>query len=50
VDGSTVVQLAVPGAFGPAAASEQAAAALGRELAARMLAAGAAGLMGERAL
>ncbi|MEY9840731.1 hydroxymethylbilane synthase [Streptacidiphilus sp. EB103A] len=50
VDGSSVVQLSVTGAFGPAVASEQAAAALGRELAARMLAAGAAGLMGERAL
>ena len=48
VDGSAVVQLSVTGAFGPEAASEQAAAALGRELAARMLAAGAAGLMGER--
>ena len=50
VDGSSVVQLSVTGAFGPAVASEQAAAALGRELAARMLAEGAAGLMGERAL
>ena len=48
VDGSSVVQLSVTGAFGPDAASEQAAAALGRELAARMLAEGAAGLMGER--
>jgi hydroxymethylbilane synthase len=48
VDGSSVVQLSVTGAFGPAATSEQAAAALGRELAARMLAEGAAGLMGER--
>ena len=50
VDGSSVVQMSVTGAFGPAVASEQAAAALGRELAARMLAEGAAGLMGERAL
>ena len=49
VDGSSVVQLSATGAFGPEAASEQAAAALGRELAARMLAEGAAGLMGERA-
>ena len=48
LDGSSVVQLSVTGAFGPEAASEQAAAALGRELAARMLAEGAAGLMGER--
>ena len=48
VDGSSVVQLSATGAFGPSAASEQAAAALGRELAARMLAQGAAGLMGER--
>ncbi|MHA6762330.1 hydroxymethylbilane synthase [Streptacidiphilus sp. PAMC 29251] len=48
VDGSSVVQLSVTGAFGPEAASELAAAALGRELAARMLAEGAAGLMGER--
>ncbi|WP_042396537.1 hydroxymethylbilane synthase [Streptacidiphilus carbonis] len=50
VDGSSVVQLSVTGAFGPSVASEQTAAALGRELAARMLAEGAAGLMGERAL
>ncbi|WP_370147631.1 hydroxymethylbilane synthase [Streptacidiphilus sp. EB129] len=49
VDGSSVVQLSATGAFGPEAASEQAAAALGRELAARMLAEGAAGLMGEQA-
>jgi hydroxymethylbilane synthase len=48
VDGSSVVQLSATGAFGPPAASEQAAAALGRELSARMLAQGAAGLMGER--
>ena len=48
VDGSAVVQLSATGAFAAEAASEQAAAALGRELAARMLAQGAAGLMGER--
>ncbi|QMU79517.1 hydroxymethylbilane synthase [Streptacidiphilus sp. PB12-B1b] len=48
VDGSTVVQLSATGAHAPQAASEQAATALGRELAARMLAEGAAGLMGER--
>jgi hydroxymethylbilane synthase len=48
VDGSSVVQLSVTGAFGPEATSEEAAVALGRELAARMLAQGAAGLMGER--
>jgi len=48
VDGSAVVQLSATGAIASEAASEQAAAALGRELAARMLAQGAAGLMGER--
>jgi len=48
VDGASVVQLSTTGAFAPGAASEPGAAALGRELAERMLAAGAAGLMGER--
>jgi len=48
-DGSTVVQLSATGALAPDTDSEQQAAALGRELAARMLAQGAAGLMGERA-
>ncbi|KOG89076.1 porphobilinogen deaminase, partial [Streptomyces varsoviensis] len=46
-DGSTLVQLSTTG---PVPASSDAASALGRELAAEMLAKGAAGLMGERAL
>ncbi|MEV6108451.1 hydroxymethylbilane synthase [Streptomyces sp. NPDC051940] len=46
-DGSTLVQLSTTG---PVPASHDAAVALGRELAAEMLAKGAAGLMGERAL
>ncbi|WP_443050865.1 hydroxymethylbilane synthase [Streptomyces sp. H27-D2] len=45
-DGSTLVQLSTTG---PVPAAPQDAAALGRELAAEMLAKGAAGLMGERA-
>ncbi|MFI1969354.1 hydroxymethylbilane synthase [Streptomyces cinnamoneus] len=45
-DGSTLVQLSTTG---PVPASHQDALALGRELAAEMLAKGAAGLMGERA-
>ncbi|MFI0777707.1 hydroxymethylbilane synthase [Streptomyces sp. NPDC021212] len=46
-DGSTLVQLSTTG---PVPASPDKAADLGRELAAEMLAKGAAGLMGERAL
>ncbi|MCX3064033.1 hydroxymethylbilane synthase [Streptomyces beihaiensis] len=46
-DGSTLVQLSTTG---PVPSSEDQALALGRELAAEMLAKGAAGLMGERAL
>lgn len=46
-DGSTLVQLSTTG---PVPASPDQAADLGRELAAEMLAKGAAGLMGERAL
>ncbi|MET7766004.1 hydroxymethylbilane synthase [Streptomyces sp. NPDC005393] len=46
-DGSTLVQLSTTG---PVPASPAQAAVLGRELAAEMLAKGAAGLMGERAL
>ncbi|GAA3750137.1 hydroxymethylbilane synthase [Streptomyces tremellae] len=46
-DGSTLVQLSTTG---PVPASHQHAVALGRELASEMLAKGAAGLMGERAL
>ncbi|MFE0179018.1 hydroxymethylbilane synthase [Streptomyces sp. NPDC059002] len=46
-DGSTLVQLSTTG---PVPATETQAMALGRELAAEMLAKGAAGLMGERAL
>ncbi len=46
-DGSTLVQLSTTG---PVPSSLDDAAALGRELAAEMLAKGAAGLMGERAL
>ncbi|WP_282693099.1 hydroxymethylbilane synthase [Streptomyces sp. CC208A] len=46
-DGSTLVQLSTTG---PVPTSHDEAAALGRELAAEMLAKGAAGLMGERAL
>ena len=46
-DGSTLVQLSITG---PVPASPGQAADLGRELAAEMLAKGAAGLMGERAL
>ncbi|MFG2330734.1 hydroxymethylbilane synthase [Streptomyces sp. NPDC048604] len=46
-DGSTLVQLSTTG---PVPTSIDAAEALGRELAAEMLAKGAAGLMGERAL
>ncbi|EPH44835.1 hydroxymethylbilane synthase [Streptomyces aurantiacus] len=46
-DGSTLVQLSTTG---PVPESEDQAMALGRELAAEMLAKGAAGLMGERAL
>ncbi|KJY43557.1 porphobilinogen deaminase [Streptomyces sp. NRRL B-1568] len=45
-DGKTLVQLSTTG---PVPASEEDALALGRELAAEMLAKGAAGLMGERA-
>jgi hydroxymethylbilane synthase len=47
IDGSTLVQLSTTG---PVPASPHEAADLGRELAAEMLAKGAAGLMGERAL
>jgi hydroxymethylbilane synthase len=46
-DGSTLVQLSTTG---PVPTSYDAAMALGRELADEMLAKGAAGLMGERAL
>ncbi|MFE3328665.1 hydroxymethylbilane synthase [Streptomyces sp. NPDC059176] len=46
-DGSTLVQLSTTG---PVPSSQDEAVALGRELAAEMLAKGAAGLMGERAL
>ncbi|MFB6814847.1 hydroxymethylbilane synthase [Streptomyces sp. NPDC056347] len=46
-DGSSLVQLSTTG---PVPTSQDDAAALGRELAAEMLAKGAAGLMGERAL
>ncbi|MET8895110.1 hydroxymethylbilane synthase [Streptomyces albogriseolus] len=46
-DGSTLVQLSTTG---PVPETHEAATALGRELAAEMLAQGAAGLMGERAL
>ncbi|GAA2561432.1 MULTISPECIES: hydroxymethylbilane synthase [Streptomyces] len=46
-DGSTLVQLSTTG---PVPGTHEAAMALGRELAAEMLAQGAAGLMGERAL
>ncbi|MEV6163841.1 hydroxymethylbilane synthase [Streptomyces sp. NPDC052052] len=46
-DGSTLVQMSITG---PVPTSHDDAAALGRELAAEMLAKGAAGLMGERAL
>jgi hydroxymethylbilane synthase len=46
-DGSTLVQLSTTG---PVPETETQAMALGRELAAEMLAKGAAGLMGERAL
>ncbi|OAR26291.1 hydroxymethylbilane synthase [Streptomyces sp. ERV7] len=46
-DGSTLVQLSITG---PVPASHDEAVALGRELAVEMLAKGAAGLMGERAL
>ncbi|MFG3192763.1 hydroxymethylbilane synthase [Streptomyces omiyaensis] len=46
-DGSTLVQLSTTG---PVPTSHDEAAALGRELASEMLAKGAAGLMGERAL
>ncbi|WP_037574879.1 hydroxymethylbilane synthase [Phaeacidiphilus oryzae] len=49
LDGSSVVQLSTTGTIAPDASVEAAAAAIGRELAARMLAEGAAGLMGERA-
>lgn len=44
-DGTTLVQMSITG---PVPASDDEARALGRELAARMLAKGAAGLMGER--
>ncbi|GGO89692.1 hydroxymethylbilane synthase [Wenjunlia tyrosinilytica] len=47
VDGSSLVQMSTTGTVPP---SGDAAAALGRELAVEMLAKGAAGLMGERAL
>ncbi|MFF8554533.1 hydroxymethylbilane synthase [Streptomyces sp. NPDC015501] len=47
LDGSSLVQLSTTG---PVPTSQDDAAALGRELAAEMLAKGAAGLMGERAL
>ncbi|MFD6534212.1 hydroxymethylbilane synthase [Streptomyces sp. NPDC060184] len=47
VDGSSLVQLSTTG---PVPTSQDDAAALGRELASEMLAKGAAGLMGERAL
>ena len=46
-DGATLVQMSTTG---PVPASHDEATALGRELAAEMLAKGAAGLMGERAL
>ncbi|MFF7364898.1 hydroxymethylbilane synthase [Streptomyces sp. NPDC008125] len=46
-DGSSLVQLSITG---PVPTSQDDAAALGRELASEMLAKGAAGLMGERAL
>ena len=46
-DGTSLVQMSTTG---PVPASHDDAAALGRELAAEMLAKGAAGLMGERAL
>jgi hydroxymethylbilane synthase len=46
-DGSTLVQLSTTG---PVPETHDQAMALGRELAAEMLAKGAAGLMGERAL
>ncbi|MFJ2476799.1 hydroxymethylbilane synthase [Streptomyces sp. NPDC087659] len=46
-DGSTLVQLSITG---PVPSSHDEAVALGRELASEMLAKGAAGLMGERAL
>ncbi|MEZ3182596.1 hydroxymethylbilane synthase [Streptomyces pimonensis] len=46
IDGSTLVQLSTTG---PVPQTHEAATALGRELAAEMLAQGAAGLMGERA-
>ena len=46
-DGSTLVQLSTTG---PVPETHEAATALGRELATEMLAQGAAGLMGERAL
>jgi hydroxymethylbilane synthase len=46
-DGSTLVQLSTTG---PVPTSHDEAMALGRELADEMLAKGAAGLMGERAL
>ncbi|TXS26698.1 hypothetical protein [Streptomyces sp. gb1(2016)] len=46
-DGTSLVQLSITG---PVPTSHDDAAALGRELAAEMLAKGAAGLMGERAL
>jgi hydroxymethylbilane synthase len=49
VDGDTVVQLSATGTHAPGESFEEAAAALGRRLATRMLDAGAAGLMGERA-
>ncbi|MDX3233892.1 hydroxymethylbilane synthase [Streptomyces sp. ME19-01-6] len=47
-DGSSLVQLSITGPV-PAAPGEEAARLMGRELAAEMLAKGAAGLMGERA-
>ncbi|MGW1465713.1 hydroxymethylbilane synthase [Streptomyces sp. NPDC002308] len=47
IDGSSLVQLSTTG---PVPTSQDDAAALGRELASEMLAKGAAGLMGERAL
>jgi hydroxymethylbilane synthase len=49
-DGATLLQMSATGPIALDGAFEQQATALGRDLAARMLARGAAGLMGERAL